>query len=66
MRSQALVNRVGRWGLWAVVVGVVVFMAVTVVVGVIMPVVMAVRSHLGVLSSRWRVSHVDGVCGPQG
>lgn len=70
MRSQALVNRVGRWGLWAVVVGVVVFMAVTVVVavvvGVLMPVVMAVRSHVGVLSSRWRVSHVDGVCGPQG
>jgi len=58
MRSQALVKRVGRWGLWAVVVGVVVFMAVTVtvvvavVVGVIMPVVMAVRSHVGVLSSR--------------
>jgi hypothetical protein len=57
MRSQALVNWIGRWGLWAVVVGVVVFMAVTVVVGVavvmrvVMPVVMAVRSHVGVLSS---------------
>ena len=58
MRSQALMDGIGRWGLWAVVVGVVVFMAVTVtvvvavVVGVIMPVVMAVRSHVGVLSSR--------------
>ena len=57
MRSQALVKRIGRWGLWAVVVGVVVvvFMVVTVVVavivGVVMPVVMAVRSHVGVLSS---------------
>ena len=49
-------KRVGRWGLWAVVVRVVVFMAVTVVVavvvGVVMPVVMAVRCHVGVLSSR--------------
>lgn len=56
MRSQALVNRIGRWGLRAVVVGVIVFMAVTVVVRVavimrvVMPVVMAVRSHVGVLS----------------
>ena len=58
MRSQALVKRIGRWGLWAVVVGVVVvvFMVVTVVVavivGVVMPVVMAVRGHVGVLPSR--------------
>jgi hypothetical protein len=58
MRSQALMNRIGRRGLWAVVVGVVVFMAVTVVVAVVvavvvgmfMPVVMAVWSHVGVLS----------------
>lgn len=60
VRSQALVEGIGRWGLWAVVVGVVVSMAVTVVVAVIvgvvvrvvMPVVVAMRSHVGVLSSR--------------
>ena len=54
MRSQALVKRIGRRGLWAVVVGVVVSMAVTVVVAVIvgvvvrvvMPVVVAMRSHV--------------------
>jgi len=58
MRSQALVKRIGRWGLWAVVVRVVVrvtvvvAMAVVVRVGMVVPVVMAVRSHVGVLSSR--------------
>ena len=58
VRSQALVEGIGRWGLWAVVVGVVVSMTVTVVVAVIvgvrvfMPVVMAMRTHVDVLSSR--------------
>ena len=58
VRAQALVQRIGRWGLWAVVVVVcmfvivTVFMAVAVVVGVVMPVIMAVRGHVDVLSSR--------------
>lgn len=38
--AKALVQRVGRWGLWAVVV--VVFMIVTVLVAVIVGVVMTV------------------------
>ena len=49
MRSQALVNRIGRWGLRAEVVGVAVTVIVAVVVRMFMTVVMAVRSHVGVL-----------------
>jgi len=63
LRAKALVQRIGRWGLWAVVVillvDVVVLMAMIVdvivlmamIVAVAMPVIMAVLRHVGVLSS---------------
>jgi hypothetical protein len=55
LRAKALVQRIGRWGLWAVVVvlfvGVVVLMAM--IVAVVMPVIVAVLRHVGVVLSSW-------------